>query len=101
MRLSSPRRADRSFDPIPTEMKSTILPLLFCLGLPAAAQVPRPVAPDPSLSATTAMAARATRPPVVDGFETDEIWQSAPPIDQFRQFVPAENGEPTYRTVLR
>ncbi len=47
------------------------------------------------------MAVRAARPPILDGVEADEVWKGAPPIDQFRQFSPAENGDPMYRTVVR
>jgi hypothetical protein len=82
-------------------MKSTLLPLLLCAALPAFAQAPRAVTTDQLSPATTGMAVRAARPPVLDGDETDEVWRTAPPMDQFRQFAPAENGEPTYRTVVR
>ncbi|MFN8572130.1 MAG: DUF5916 domain-containing protein [Gemmatimonadaceae bacterium] len=65
------------------------------------AQAPRTVSTNPLVSATTGTAVRAVRPPVVDGLETDEIWQTAPAMDQFRQFAPAEDADPTFRTVVR
>ncbi|MEP7344998.1 MAG: DUF5916 domain-containing protein [Gemmatimonadaceae bacterium] len=82
-------------------MKSTLLSLLLCAALPAFAQAPRAITPDSTLSATIGVAVRAERPPTLDGIETDEVWKMALPIDQFRQFAPAENGDPTYRTVVR
>ncbi len=81
-------------------MKVTFLPLLLA-GSSILAQAPRIVSTNQVLPATTGTAVRAARPPVVDGLEGDEIWQSAPAIDQFRQFAPAEDGEPTFRTVVR
>jgi hypothetical protein len=81
-------------------MKFTLLTLL-CAAAPAFAQAPASVLPDLPTASTTGLAARAVRPPVLDGIEADEVWSSASPIDQFRQFAPTDNGDPTYRTVAR
>ena len=37
---------------------------------------------------TTASAARALEPPVIDGLDTDVIWRTAPAFSDFRQFAP-------------
>lgn len=49
-------------------------------------------------SATMATAVRATRPPVIDGREDDDVWRQAQPITEFRQFSPVANGDPRFRT---
>jgi hypothetical protein len=50
---------------------------------------------------TTARAQRATTPPTIDGKDNDEVWRVAPVIDQFRQFRPVENADPSLRTEAR
>ena len=55
------------------------------------------VAPPPS-TATRATAARATAPVVIDGRDDDEVWRIAPPITQFREFQPKEDGDPRFAT---
>jgi hypothetical protein len=49
-------------------------------------------------SATTAVAARAARAPVIDGRDDDEVWRVAPAITQFREFQPKEDGDPRFPT---
>src|SRR6267143_3367629 len=72
-----------------------ILPVAaVILALQAAASPPRPLVP----SATTAVAHRATTPPVIDGKDNDEVWHLAPVIKDFRQFQPTEDGNPTFPT---
>ncbi|MCC6243658.1 MAG: carbohydrate binding family 9 domain-containing protein [Gemmatimonadaceae bacterium] len=44
---------------------------------------------------------RVTRAPTIDGRDTDEVWQGVPVISEFRQFEPAEDGEPSLRTEAR
>ena len=44
---------------------------------------------------------RATIPVVIDGRDDDAVWRLAPPITQFREFQPAENGEPRFATVAK
>lgn len=51
--------------------------------------------------ATEGVAVRAAEQPALDGRDTDGVWASAPTIDQFRQFSPAEDGDPTYRTMVK
>lgn len=59
----------------------------------------RPVtAPGPS---TVAVAARAAKPPVIDGRPDDAIWSTAQAIEGFRVFDPVEDGEPRFRTEAR
>jgi hypothetical protein len=55
------------------------------------------VAPSPS-NATRATAVRATVPVVIDGRDDDEVWRVAPPITQFREFQPKEDGDPRFPT---
>src|SRR5947209_6010724 len=55
------------------------------------------VAPLPS-SATRATAVRAAVPVVIDGRDDDAVWRIAPPITQFRQFQPKEDGDPRFPT---
>ena len=50
---------------------------------------------------TVATAVVARQAPVLDGRDDDPVWRSAPVIAAFRQFVPAENGEPSFRTEAR
>ncbi len=52
----------------------------------------------PFPTATTATAARAVAAPVLDGRDDDAIWLAAPPITQFRQHDPVEDGDPRFRT---
>jgi hypothetical protein len=60
---------------------------------------------DPTGAATagaaTGRAVRAARAPTIDGRDGDAVWASAPVLDRFRQFVPVENGEPSFRTETR
>ncbi len=88
-----------------------LLPFALALQV-AVAQGPNPVRPDPSAdpgpvavrravpapTATAATAARATTAPVLDGRDDDAIWLAAPPITQFRQHDPVEDGEARFRT---
>src|SRR5713101_6039960 len=53
--------------------------------------------PPPS-TATRATAVRATVPVVIDGRDDDEVWRVAPPITQFREFQPKEDGDPRFPT---
>jgi hypothetical protein len=55
----------------------------------------------PMPTARGATAARADVPPVLDGFDTDDVWRTAPAITQFRQHDPVEDGDPRYRTEAR
>jgi hypothetical protein len=59
----------------------------------------RPAATAPR--ATLALAVPAPQPPQLDGRDDDPIWRSAPVIDAFRQFHPAEDGDPSFRTEAR
>ncbi|MBV6520349.1 MAG: hypothetical protein MNPFHGCM_00454 [Gemmatimonadaceae bacterium] len=86
---------------VPNTFRS--LPVLLLLGAatPVFAQGrgtsgPGVVAPLPA-----AVATRAVQSPIVDGRDTDDVWRDAPAIDQFRQFAPAEDGDPSFRTVVR
>ena len=54
-----------------------------------------------SLVATIATAIAAKPAPVLDGRDDDPAWRQAPVIEAFRQFHPAENGDPSFRTEAR
>jgi hypothetical protein len=55
----------------------------------------------PASSATSARAVRASKAPVIDGRDDDEIWRLAQPISAFRVYDPVEDGEPPMRTEVR
>ena len=80
-------------------------PLLSGLTYGAAsAQEPRSseaAAPPSAAPLTTASAARALRPPVIDGQDTDTVWRTAPAFSDFRQFEPRVDAEPSFRTEFR
>ena len=58
--------------------------------------------PQPARNAiTTATAARAESPPVIDGSDRDPVWAKAAPITDFRTFEPVDDGEPRFRTEAR
>lgn len=68
----------------------------------SAATTPRP-ALTPALppAFTNARAVRIRTAPVIDGRDDDVAWQEAPPIDDFKQFSPVEDGEASLRTEVR
>ena len=67
--------------------------LLTAFQVASNAQANHPPAADPP-----PVAARALRPPVIDGKTDDEVWQGAQRITAFREFQPREDGEPRFRT---
>ena len=73
---------------------------LFLTAVTQGAYPATPVtrAPLPPATATTVTGIRADQPPVIDGRDTDEVWQWAAPITAFREFQPREDGDPRYRT---
>ncbi len=57
---------------------------------------------DPAkVAPSVATAARATRAPVMDGRDDDDIWRSAPRFSDFRQFEPKVDVDPTFKTEFR
>ncbi len=56
---------------------------------------------DPADAVSSARAVRIERAPVLDGRDDESVWQSAPLIEGFRQFAPAEDAETTFRTTTR
>ena len=68
------------------------------LGSGGSSRSPAPPASGAEASARVAHAVRATRAPVLDGRDDDEIWRSAQTITAFRQFSPVEDGEPPLPT---
>jgi hypothetical protein len=61
-----------------------------------------PVAPiSGRATATTAMAARVTTPPVLDGRTDDPVWTTAQVIDQFLEYDPNEGKETRFKTEVR
>ena len=51
--------------------------------------------------ATSARAMRVSRPPLIDGRDTDDAWLLAPVLRDFRQFDPGEDMDPAFRTEAR
>jgi hypothetical protein len=64
------------------------------------AQAPRAVVAQPRRDAP-ATAVRAASPPVIDGIDTDAMWQTVPRITAFRLFDPTEDGDPPFTTEAR
>ena len=52
-------------------------------------------------TANSAIATRVSAPPIIDGKEDDEIWKHAQLIESFRQYIPKEDSEPTFRTTAK
>jgi hypothetical protein len=52
-------------------------------------------------SPTRTVAARAARPPVIDGRDDDEVWRNATPITEFLEFDPHEGKAPRFKTEAR
>src|SRR2546426_5424148 len=73
------------------------MPAVVLLAILLQTATPPFVAPLPS-SATRATAVRAAVPVVIDGRDDDAVWRIAPPITQFRQFQPKEDGDPRFPT---
>ena len=83
-----------------------LLVLVLAVPILALAQAPRGTGAAPtdggrSAAASTGRAVRAVRPPVLDGRDDDEVWRDAPPMQEFRQFAPSEDGDPAFRTEIR
>ena len=57
--------------------------------------------PGPGRAESSARAIRIERAPVLDGRDDDMVWQTAPLIDGFRQFAPAEDAPTAFRTTVR
>jgi Domain of unknown function (DUF5916)/Carbohydrate family 9 binding domain-like len=74
--------------------------VLFSLQGVQQADPPGAAAPSPP-AATTAMAARAMQPPVIDGRGDDPAWRGAVPITAFKDWQPNEGAEPRFRTEAR
>ena len=55
----------------------------------------------PSTREMSGRAVRAAKAPVIDGRGDDEVWKTAPPLTDFRQFDPGEDIDPTFRTEAR
>ena len=50
---------------------------------------------------SSARAVRIERAPVLDGRDDELVWRTAPLIDGFRQFAPAEDAATAFRTTVR
>ena len=72
--------------------------LLATLALPVPAFAGDP---GPGDAIASARAVRVERAPVLDGRDDDAAWQTAPLIDGFRQFAPAEDAPTAFRTTTR
>ena len=86
---------------------ASLMPVVIAALLPiaaAGAQANRSSdsPPQPARTAiTTATAARAKSPPVIDGSDNDAAWADASPISDFRTFEPVDDGEPRFKTEAR
>jgi hypothetical protein len=79
---------------------------MFVVPIPClAAQTATPSAGQPVVvsgnARAVASATRAAHAPSIDGRDDDAAWRDATPITEFRQFDPAEDGEPSMRTDAR
>lgn len=54
-----------------------------------------------SVTATSVVAMRTGRSPVIDGRDDDPIWHEAPAVTSFREFDPVEGGDPRFRTEFK
>lgn len=63
------------------------------------AQGPRPA--DSLAHQSTAVATRATHPPIIDGRDDDDVWQSTPRFSDFVQFQPRIDSQPSLKTEFR
>jgi len=54
--------------------------------------------PAPAVTATSAVAVHALRPPVIDGKDDDAVWRAAPVISDFHDWQPTEGKTPRFRT---
>ena len=52
-------------------------------------------------TATTAVAVRAVRPPVIDGRDDDAVWQTTPAITQFKEWQPTEGKDSRFPTTAK
>ena len=76
--------------------------LLLLATLPVAAHAGDPPPPRPARAApANARAVRAEHAPVLDGRDDELVWQTAPIIEDFRQFAPAEDAPTAFRTTTR
>ncbi|MBI2403035.1 MAG: carbohydrate binding family 9 domain-containing protein [Gemmatimonadetes bacterium] len=71
--------------------------LLTAFQVASSAQANHRPAADPPAP----VAARALRPPVIDGKDLDQVWRDAQRITEFREFQPHEGGEPRFGTEAR
>ncbi|HWH02970.1 MAG TPA: DUF5916 domain-containing protein [Gemmatimonadales bacterium] len=72
---------------------------LLLLAVSVSPQGPASKPDSPAAPVPTAVAAvRATVPPVLNRFDTDPAWASAPVISEFRVFRPTDGAQPKFRT---
>src|SRR5712671_974268 len=70
-------------------------------AVPARADARPSTSPPPATAAvtdTSAIAFRAAAPPAIDGKDDDQVWRSAPPITQFKEWRPTEDKAPRFKT---
>ncbi|HXW97871.1 MAG TPA: DUF5916 domain-containing protein [Gemmatimonadales bacterium] len=73
------------------------------LGVLLLVQASQIATPPPAVAGPLSIvaAARAERPPVLDGRDDDPIWSIAQPITAFREVRPSEDAEPKQQTMAR
>jgi hypothetical protein len=74
-----------------------LLVVPFLAAVTFAVQAPDPPTPAPALPKGVT-AARADRPPVIDGRDDDAVWKQAVPITGFQEWRPSEGGPPKLPT---
>ena len=77
--------------------RCALLPAFLVAAIPAIVRADDP----PRHAPAVARAVRAERAPVLDGRDDEAVWQTAPVIDDFRQFAPAEDAPTAFRTTIR
>ncbi len=80
------------------------LTALFVLQTLAQATPPTPASDPvrvPVPTATTAVAVRASQPPVIDGRDDDAIWSLVPAITRFTEWQPTEGKPARFRTAVQ
>ncbi|MDB4891085.1 MAG: hypothetical protein JWL61_2940 [Gemmatimonadetes bacterium] len=75
--------------------------LSLSVATAASAQAPRSVLTQTPITVVPPTAVRAARPPVIDGNDTDAMWQSVPRITGFRLFDPTEDADLPFATEAR
>lgn len=75
--------------------------MLLQLACALSALACRPGPTVPTVSLGTARAVQVAAAPSLDVRHLDAIWQTIPPVSAFRQWLPHDDADPTFRTEFR